>query len=236
MTKKVVIDPGHGGQDTGAVGFGLQEKNINLDIALHLRGLLANLADVSMTRSSDTFISLSERAALANKLGADLFVSIHVNAGGGTGFESFVFTNANAECRKTGEVLHKEVSGFYTQNGFTNRGLKTANFAVLRETQMPSTLIENLFIDTQKDAERLKEPGFREEIARAIAGGIMKVLDLHAPAPQPAPQPVPPPWAVENFNRLMQAGLVTSQHNLDAPVTWGEMSAVIARLLDKLKL
>ena len=245
MSKKIVIDPGHGGSDSGAGGYGLQEKNLNLDIALHLRSKLANYADISMTRTSDTFVSLSDRAAFANKAAADFFISIHINAGGGTGFESYTYINAIAENEHLREIIHKQAAAFYTANGVPDRGMKKANFAVLRETHMPSVLLENLFIDTQADAQKLKDPVFRENIAAAIADGVIKALNLQGPIPQPTPQPTlqpPPPvippghWAGADFERLVKAGLVQGQHNLDTAVTWGEMSATLARLLDKLGL
>lgn len=238
MSKKIIIDPGHGGSDPGATGFGLQEKIINLDIALHLKSKLANFADVTLTRSSDTFISLPKRTALANKLGADFFISIHVNAGGGTGFESFVFTNASTESVRLREVIHKEVAAFYKANGFIDRGRKKANFAVLRESHMPSVLLENLFIDTKSNVTKLSDPRFREQIAGAIAGGVIKALKLQGSVPTPTPQPttLPEHWANPYFQKLVKAGLVQEQHNLDSSVTWGEMSSVLAKLLDKLNM
>lgn len=250
MTKKIVIDPGHGGHDTGAVGFGLQEKNITLDIALRLRSLLANYSDVTLTRDSDVFISLSDRAAIANKLGADLFVSIHVNAGGGTGFESFIYNSALAQTELIREKIHKLIAAFYASQGLSDRGMKRANFAVLRQTVMPSVLLENLFIDNQKDASKLNDAGFRKGIAATVSDSIVKALNLPATGSKPSTEPAQPgdfdqpdrpgsnqpSWGSENFNRLLEVGLVFNQHDLNQPVTWAEMSSVIARLLDKIKL
>jgi N-acetylmuramoyl-L-alanine amidase len=247
MTKKIVIDPGHGGHDPGAEGFGLQEKNISLDIALKLREKLAHYADITMTRSSDVFISLSERAAIANRISADYFIAIHVNAGGGKGFESYTFTKGSAEGENIRSIVHKEVAAYYQSNGFPDRGMKKADFAVLRGTKMPSVLLENLFIDTQADALKLKNSSFRAGVAQAIAGGMIKALNLQeqnqspvptpTPTPAPVPVPVPPPhWAAADFARIQKAGLVNSAHDLDSTITWGEMSAVLARLLDKLKM
>ncbi len=230
MTKKIVIDPGHGGYDTGAIGFGLQEKNINLDIALRLRGMLANTADISLTRSSDIFVSLSERAAFANRMGADLFVSLHVNAGGGTGFESFIYNYAMAETIFVRETIHKSIADFYILNGFPDRGMKKAEFAVLKQTLMPAVLLENLFIDNQKDAAKLREPEFLGRIAGAVAEGISKALNL-VTTPPIVQQPN---WAEENYTRLKREGVILGDHDLDAPVTWGEVSAIIARVLDKI--
>lgn len=236
MTKKIVIDPGHGGGDSGAVGFGLQEKNINLDLALRLRTMLSDYADVRLTRDSDIFVSLSERAAFANKLGADIFVSIHVNAGGGTGFESYIYTSAPSQTADIRETVHKEIASFYEASNFPDRGMKKADFAVLRQTLMPAILLENLFVDRQKDAAVLGEPAFRGQIAEAVSKGIIKVLNLTGTAPVTPPTTQPPQWAKENFARLKQAGIVYGEHNLSDQVTWGELSAVIARVLDKVKV
>ncbi|KNZ69251.1 cell wall hydrolase/autolysin [Thermincola ferriacetica] len=239
MAKKLVIDPGHGGDDPGALGYGLQEKNIAFDIALKLRNKLANYADVRLTRTTDTFVSLAERALYANRVGADLFLSVHVNAGGGTGFESFIYTAAWEETQRLRDIIHKEIADFYRRAGFPDRGKKKANFAVLRETAVPAILLENLFIDRREDALKLKEDGFREEVAGAIAQAVTKALRLEGPAKPPVPPPQPPSqppthWAIRDFQRLKDAGLVFGEHNLDANVTWGEMAATLARLLDKL--
>jgi N-acetylmuramoyl-L-alanine amidase len=233
LNKIIVIDAGHGGTDFGASGFNLHEKDINLDIALQLKTLLANYADVRLTRYTDIFISLTERATLANSAKADLFVSIHVNAGGGTGFESYLRNNANKENISMGEMIHKVMADFYATKGFPDRGMKNANFAVLRETTMPAILLENLFIDHQKDAESLANSSFRKEIATAISSGIIKLLDLAKPITTPPPSLQD--WALPDFIRLLNEGLVKDQHDLNSMVTWGELSAIISRLLDKLK-
>jgi len=88
---KVFLDPGHGGSDPGAVANGLKEKNLTLAIAKECASVLkASGVTVKMSRTGDTYPSLSARCQAANSWGADLFVSIHINAGGGTGFESFI--------------------------------------------------------------------------------------------------------------------------------------------------
>lgn len=229
MVKKIVIDPGHGGNDPGAEGFGLQEKNINLDIALRLRKKLAHYTDIIMTRSGDVFVSLSERAAIANRAGADCFIAIHLNAGGGTGFESYTYTGGSVAGETIRSIIHKEMAAYYQAGGFPDRGMKKANFAVLRSTNMPSVLLENLFIDHQADADKLRDPSFRDGAAGAMANGLIKALKLQG-------ETQPPHWAARDFARLQQTGLVNSDHDLDSSVTWGEMSAVLARLLDIIAL
>jgi len=91
---KIFLDPGHGGNDTGAVGNGLREKDITLSIALEISRILQNEYEgvsVQLSRTKDETVSLAERTRRANSWGADLYVSIHVNAGGGTGFEDYIY-------------------------------------------------------------------------------------------------------------------------------------------------
>ncbi|WP_459503595.1 N-acetylmuramoyl-L-alanine amidase [Bacillus sp. C1] len=188
---KLVIDAGHGGQDSGAVGNGLVEKDLTLQIAKRVQEiLLENYAiDVKMTRDSDVFIPLSERANIANNFGADFFISFHINSGGGTGFESYIYnglsdsSSAAAKQRK----MHAAVNPVLTKYGLRDRGAKKANYAVLRETNMDALLTETAFIDTTFDANLLKNPQFIEDMSQAYAKGIVEILGL-TPTPTPTPQ------------------------------------------------
>ncbi len=237
MTKLIVIDPGHGGIDSGAVGNGLQEKNVNLDLARQVQSKLNNLADVVLTRNSDTFVSLADRADRANKLNADLFVSLHVNAGGGTGFESYIYNRTSPLTAELQNIIHKEVVAYFSSVGVPDRGPKRAAFAVLRQTAMPAVLLENLFIDNKGDAQKLKEPVFLDGLAKAVSSGIVKAMGIQPPSVPATLPPVSEPkphWAQKDYERIRQAGLVMDVHNLYSQVTWGELSAVLARLLDKL--
>lgn len=176
---KICVDAGHNnsGADTGAQGNGLFEQHLNLDIALRLQTLLkVNGFQVVMTREGD-FVqgdhssinaSLQTRCAIANREKADLFVAIHCNAGGGTGVEVFAVPGGRAE-KCAGRVLDRLIEICK----FTNRGVKTdRNFYVLVNTVMPAILTENGFIDNKNDAEKLKDPEFRQKIAIAHAKGI----------------------------------------------------------------
>ena len=174
---RVCIDPGHGGYDPGAVGNGLQEKDITLDIALRLRPLLIfNGIEVVMTRDGDFApghlenqlnAELAYRAKISNDFGADLFNSIHVNSGGGTGEEDLVQGLGGRAETAAGKLL------YYLQqiDGWQNRGVKVQNVEVLRETNAPAVLVENGFIDNVSDANKLKDPNFRQLLAVAIAKG-----------------------------------------------------------------
>ncbi|MDO3705934.1 N-acetylmuramoyl-L-alanine amidase [Micromonospora sp. C28SCA-DRY-2] len=183
---KVYIDPGHGGTDPGAVGNGLQEKALTLDISLQLRTILqANWAvDVRMSRTTDITRSLAYRTDDANAWGANLFVSVHINSGGGTGFESYRYPTADAATVNLHNAVHPKVlAAMRSVGSVTDRGPKTANFHVLRETTMPAVLTENLFIDTLADANLLKRADFITAIARGHADGIATYLGLGSPNP-----------------------------------------------------
>ena len=175
---KIFIDPGHGGSDGGTVGNGLQEKDINLKIANSLRSILLNeYEDVSvrLSRTGDTTVSLSERTNDANNWNADYYLSIHVNAGGGTGFESFIYPGVGSPTTTYQDHIHAEV---LKQVDFNNRGQKTADFRVLRETSMPALLTENGFIDNTNDANKLNSTSFLNSLARGHANGLAKAFQL----------------------------------------------------------
>lgn len=175
---KIFIDPGHGGTDSGAAANGLLEKNITLQIAILLRDMLISDYDdvsVRLSRSIDQSVTLAQRTNAANSWGADYFVSIHVNAGGGNGFESYVYPGVSAPTTTYRNALHDEI---VRSVDFANRGKKTANFHVLRETSMPAILTENGFIDTTADANKLRNATFLQGIARAHATGLEKAFQL----------------------------------------------------------
>ncbi len=179
--KKVVIDPGHGGSDSGAIGYGLREKDLTLNISQKVNQNLLNHYDVhtKMTRNSDVYISLKQRTDLANAWGANLFLSIHINAGGGTGYEDYTHNkNATAEDKKVQAAINKEINKVLESYKKKNRGQKQANFHVLRESKMTSILLEILFIDNKSDADLLKNERFLEDVAEAISTGVANAMAL----------------------------------------------------------
>ncbi|MCY7835188.1 N-acetylmuramoyl-L-alanine amidase [Bacillus haynesii] len=180
--KKVWLDAGHGGKDSGACGNGMKEKDLVLRIVKYAKSYLEKHykgVQVKLTRSTDVFYELSERANMANRWGADLFVSIHVNAGGGTGFETYRYLGTSGNTFRLQKALHNEVLATMKGYGQTSdRGLKQANLAVVRETKMPAVLTENLFIDRKEDAARLKDSSFLKAVGEAHARGISKYLGL----------------------------------------------------------
>ncbi|WP_078381402.1 N-acetylmuramoyl-L-alanine amidase [Sutcliffiella halmapala] len=180
--KLIVLDPGHGGQDPGAVYQSLLEKNLNLEMATRVREQLERNYEtrIAMTREGDTTVSLEARTNLANSLKADYYFSIHFNAGGGTGFESYRYngtvSNQTIVYQETihGEIV-RVIAGKYNKR---DRGIKTANFHVLRETNMPAMLIEILFIDNEGDRALIVNETFKRDVAAAIVEGIAKALSL----------------------------------------------------------
>ncbi|RKD76493.1 N-acetylmuramoyl-L-alanine amidase [Sinobaca qinghaiensis] len=169
--KVISIDAGHGGNDPGAVANGLQEKELNLDVALRVEKRLKDLgATVIMTRKTDTFIELGQRARIANDAKASSFISIHGNAfnAAANGTETFHHPTST-EGRKLATALQTEL---IEELSTTNRGVKNNNFAVLRLTSMPSALVELGFLTNAAEAKRLKTNEFREKSAIAIVNGL----------------------------------------------------------------
>ena len=182
---KIFIDAGHNDQriDTGACGNGLREQDITFEISQKLMNKLKNInIDVIMSRTTKTTIigydlnsSLKNRATMANEWKADLFISIHCNSATATnakGTEVYVYntsskiyTLANNICKKICESI-----------GTVNRGVKTANFSVLRNTTMPAMLIETAFISNSEDAKKLKNN--QNEIVEAIFSQIVSYYGL----------------------------------------------------------
>ncbi len=179
--KKIVLDPGHGGDDIGApAAFGSPpggpyEKDIVLDIGHRLARLLETEgARVTMTRKDDSYISLHERAAIPNRLRADALVSIHCNS----------YDRPNTLCGTSvyydhrhsirfAELVHEELIAAL---GTESKGVRNANYAVIRRAKVPGVLVETAYINHDEDRERLVHPNFRERAARAILQGLIRFL------------------------------------------------------------
>ncbi|ACV64894.1 cell wall hydrolase/autolysin [Desulfofarcimen acetoxidans DSM 771] len=186
MRKNVVLDPGHGGQDPGAIGVnGLQEKKVNWDVANIVKEQLAgydcvvHIMQPSCTNPNSTSSDeLRLPVKYANNIKADFYLSVHENAGGGTGFESHVYTHPSELALKYQDAIHNEVAAYMAKFGFRDRGKRRSNFYVLRETNMPAVLLENLFIDSAANAAALQNPEFLHGLGNAIAYGIVLALGL----------------------------------------------------------
>ncbi|MDQ0268863.1 N-acetylmuramoyl-L-alanine amidase [Cytobacillus purgationiresistens] len=174
---KFFIDPGHGGTDPGAVGNSLYEKQLTLSMSLKIKAYLEEYEDVEikMSRTGDQTRSLKQRTDEANAWGADVFVSPHVNAGGGEGYEDFVYPGVKGITLEIQDAIHDAV---IKETGFNDRGQKKGNLHVLRESHMPAILTENGFIDRKSDADNLKQSAFINKIARGHVNGLVKVYKL----------------------------------------------------------
>lgn len=238
--KMVMIDPGHGGHDPGAAEGDLIEKHLNLRLAKMIAERLKQqyVVDVRMTRETDHFIELSERADMANQAGADYFVSIHHNRSGGDGFESFVYPGTQSG--KTGQmqkVIHDHIIEFMRPYGVRDRGRKTANFAVLRETRMPAVLLEYLFVDHPEDARRLRNDAFVAGAAQATVDGIAAAMNLPRKQADQTDQDSTvsndfPAWKKEAVDWLFREGLLTDEawrKKLDEPVPLWALAVMLRR-------
>ncbi|MDW0114037.1 N-acetylmuramoyl-L-alanine amidase [Sporosarcina saromensis] len=167
--KVVVLDAGHGGSDPGAKGIGFFEKELNLDLALRTRSLLEKAGyTVIMTRTTDEFLSLSQRASIANSSDGDIFISIHGNSLNGAvkGVETFWYGKYEKEnSLKLAGILQKNV---IKQTNMVNRRVAEGNFHVIRETKIPSALLEVGFIDNEEDAAKLRQDKYKRLIAEGI--------------------------------------------------------------------
>lgn len=177
------ISPGHGGSDPGATGpTGLKEKDVNLKIALKVGNLLKNQGlNINYTRTTDMRYSenlsadLSARARFANDSKARYFLSIHNNSASNptaTGTETYALA-PGGEGEKLARAIQESLVAAIK---LPNRGVKFANFAVLRETAMPAALVEVCFINNPKEEALLRDEVFLDKVAIAIAQGVMKFL------------------------------------------------------------
>lgn len=174
---KICLDFGHGGKDSGAVWNGLSEKNIVLEIGTKITKILEQQnVEVINTRTSDVFVELDKRAYEANRVNADIFVSLHCNSFSNSqaqGIEVFSYPNSIKGKKLSQSILENIIHHkLYTKN----RGLKTENFAVLRLTSMPSALVELGFITNAEDVDILINQ--QDELALSVARGILGYLDI----------------------------------------------------------
>ncbi len=185
---KIYLDGGHGGSDPGALGNGLKEKDITLKLVKKVEALLKNYQDVQtkLSRTGDTYPSLSDRTNEANKWGADYFMSFHINAGGGAGYEDFVFPGSSKSIAYQ-NIIHDEIIKLIGK--MKNRGKKQANYQVLRNTNMPALLTECGFIDNASDAALLKQEAFLDGLAQGHVNGLVKSFGLKKKIVTPVNKP-----------------------------------------------
>ena len=176
---RIVIDPGHGGPDPGAVGIrGIRESEVVLDISLQVARLLeAKGVQVTMTRTAEVDVDLPPRVSIANRVGANAFVSIHANAISMSrpdvnGIETFYYSDR----RSARLAAHLQQQMLNVSPGSPNRGVKRGRFFVIRRTTMPAALVEMGFVTGNIDSPRLASSSHRQRLALAIATGILDYL------------------------------------------------------------
>ena len=173
--KTIIIDPGHGGNDTGAMRYGVLEKNLTLDIALKVRDILKEkgFKKIIMTRSVDKTLTLQDRVDIANSNNADIYVSIHINASVKSeinGIETHYYSQNGYNVAK---VMHKEL---ISKIDALDRGLFKSKFYVINHTEAPAVLLELGFISNDKERNSMQSEKRQTDSAQAIAEGIINYL------------------------------------------------------------
>jgi N-acetylmuramoyl-L-alanine amidase len=252
---KIVVDAGHGGSDSGAVGVnGLFEKTVNIDVATKLRNMLADRGyDAVMSRTDDTFISLKDRVDFTNAQQADLFVSIHANAMPGNSKtrgsevlyyddnsrqEDYPASSEMAELTPQSKELAQAVLGNLVDSmGFENRGLVKSAVYVVRMGTIPSILVETAFLSNRQDAALLADDAVRTRMAQAVAQGI----EAYMPPTTPSEvfTDIRTHWAREAVLRLKSQGIVDGVGRLYKPnreLTRAEWMTLLDRIFDLSKV
>ncbi len=242
LAATVLIDPGHGGSDPGAIGVtGLREKEVNLDIALMVRDELVHYGyDVIMTRTTDEFLTLQERIAIADRVKPDVLVSIHANAHtsrdiAGTlvlyydhrypskGYPaSEAMQRLTPESRKLAQSL---LEGAVQAAGTINRGLLESSVYMVRMGSVPSALIETAFLSNPGDEQLLRSPEFRQKMAIGIANGIRNYLPAIF-------EDIAGHWAKDSILRLYELSVVKGDgrdFHPDRTLTRAEFVAILDR-------
>ena len=216
---KIILDAGHGYSTEGKRSpDGLKEYEINRAIAIYTKDILQTYRDVTVifTHNDHRDVPLKERTTIANAAKADCFVSIHANAAGNgvnwndaNGIETFIFSSASAKSRTLAEIVQKNL---IAATGLRNRGVKTANFHVLRESKMPAILIECGFMTNQLEVKLLRSETYQKTCAEAIAKSIVEAFKL-----QKAPQVITPTTQASTQGIYkVQVGSFQSKQNADA--------------------
>lgn len=174
----IVIDAGHGGTATGASYEEVEEKALNLAMARKLRDILGALGyNTIMTREWDSSVDLYERANIANRAGANLFVSVHCNAAEKNRDFQGLYVYHYPES-STGEALARRIQATACAfTGAVDRGVDSANFVVLRETHMPAVLVETGFMTCHEELSRLVNGAYQTRMALGIAQGVVQYLN-----------------------------------------------------------
>ena len=189
--RSIFLDPGHGGSDPGAVSGGVREKDLTLSVYNKVSSKLASLGYTVLTsRNVDKYVDLVDRAEQANNANADMLLSIHFNGGGqgvARGIETYYYQsqedrvpkinkenhNNSERLERSRKLANKVQQNLLYQTGANDRGVKRASFTVLRETSIPSILVELGFIDNPEERNKIKTNEYQERLANGIVDGIV---------------------------------------------------------------
>ena len=190
--RSIFLDPGHGGSDPGAISGGVREKDLTLSVYNKVSSKLASLGYTVLTsRNVDKDVDLVDRAEQANNANADMLLSIHFNAGGrgiARGIETYYYQatadrvpkinkenhNNPERLERSRKLANKVQQNLLYQTGANDRGVKRASFTVLRETSIPSILVELGFIDNPEERNKIKTNEYQERLANGIVDGIVE--------------------------------------------------------------
>jgi len=176
-TGVVIIDPGHGGRDPGTTSVaGVPEKRVNLQVAAKVAAALQRRGvSVTLTRRDDRFIELEDRAEVANRRRADLFVSLHGDSAPDRSVQGFTLYIARAASRKSYSAA-RAIGRAMATTGLDDRGIRRADYRVLVQTRGPAVLLEMGYLSNAWEASRLQDDAFQNRLAAAIANGILAYL------------------------------------------------------------
>ena len=223
---KVCIDAGHGGKDGGAQGASVPEKWIALDVANRVAQKLQNSGmSVVMTRDSDFYVGLVERANIANQTGADVFVSIHCNSGPSTaqGTEVWSYPGEVEDKRLAEHILGRMTA----RTGLHSRGTKEENFAVLRLTRCPAALVELGFISNVQEEQLMKTFDYQDQASTAIVEGIKQFMGIvEVQDVQELESVNDIVWELANRGIITDKGLWLDKLQKDADAYWLARKAV----------
>ena len=234
---KICLDNGHSAQTKGkrSPDSSLMEYEFNRDVGRSLKAILErHNVEVIETVTDDTDVSLSERCSIANKNNVDYFISIHANADGNgynwtsaKGWEIYIVGKGGKA-----EKLAKSIQESSRELGLKERGVKVANFQVLRDTNMPAVLIEHGFYTNKEECELLKTESFRQKCAEVDARGILSYLGIsYIPSEEKTPEkPITEAWKVAEYQKALSRGIISDKSWLDRLNDKIDVASVLAML------
>lgn len=219
MSKKVFISAGHGGSDSGAVGNGFKEKDLNLLIAMACGNYLKSKGvEVQMSRVKDEDDDLNQEARESNAFGPDLTVSIHNNSGGGDGVEAWYSIVGGL-----GKTCAENILAEVVKIGQNSRGAKTRKgsngrdyYGFIRQTKAPAVIVECAFVDNATDIQIIDTEPERIAMGEAIAKGILKTLGIVDSVPVADPEPIQAPVVTKSIDEIAKEVIAGKYGNGEA--------------------